>query len=137
MGNKRRLRLLSNDHPNLHSTGDFLRDVSKHLLINWVLLHYMSKEGWQKSSEVWTLWYLAFKLTKKSSFVKIEVSGEKKIEFSNLSKIQRKILLTYQTDFIFALMFRHLIIETTHFTEWRGMPQREKLKLQKKSRKFN
>ena len=81
----------------------------------------------QISPEVWTFWYLTFKVTKKSFFVKIKVSGKNKLNLQILVKIQRKISLIHQTDFVFALMFRHFIVESSYFTKWRGMHQREKL----------
>ena len=43
--------------------------------------------------------------------------------------LQRKILVILQTDFIVALISRHFIVKSSHFTGWRGMKQKEKLNL--------
>ena len=48
-------------------------------------------------------------------------------------KIQRKILLIFRTDFIFALISRHFIGLTRHFRLWKVMPQIKELL----SNKFN
>ena len=57
----------------------------KHLLIKWVVMHYMSKKGWQNSSEVWTFWYLALKYPKKNLSSKVMYS-EKIVRFLSLGE---------------------------------------------------
>ena len=63
----------------------------------------MSQEGWQNSYEVWTFWYLAFKIPKKTFFVKIEVC-EEIVRFSHIGENTKENLINFWYWFIFALI---------------------------------
>ena len=53
--------------------------------------------------------------------------SDKMSEVLIMLKIQKKMLLFCGSDLIVALIFRHFITESSYFTGWRGMQQRERL----------
>ena len=65
---------------------------------------------------------VSFKITNKLFFVKIEVCG-KKVKFSKISKNTKENLISFQTDFIFALISRHFIGLSRYFRLLKVRPQ--------------
>ena len=59
---------------------------------------------------------MAFKITKIKFFIKIEVVGEIVI-FSNIGEKIKGNLMNYPTDFIFACISKHFIVESEYFTK--------------------
>ena len=75
----------------------------KYLLSFLSIRHYVSQNGWQHLTEVWTFWYLAFKKQKKKFFVKIDVFGEV-VLFSHIGENTKENIINFWYWFIFALI---------------------------------
>ena len=73
---------------------------------------------WQNFTYFGTFGYLAFKMTKKSCKICLIFKYRWK---------KNQISVTYRTDFIFALITRHFIVESSYLPGWRGINQREKV----------
>ena len=66
-----------------------------------------------------------------SSLLKLPQEPDSSVPHIFRTLIQRNITLIYQTDVIFALFSMHFIVESSYFTRWRGMHQRENIYLKK------
>ena len=86
-------------------------------IFHWQTCFYM-----QIFPEVWTFWYLAFKVTKKSFLVQIEVFGEK-FWFLNISENTKENLTNFLDWFYFCFHFREFISLSRYSELWKVMPQ--------------
>ena len=72
-------------------TGCFIKNNTK------VFAYYIGQNAFCVLGHVAKFGYLAFKITKKTFFAKIEICG-KNARFSNISENTRKIFLIFRTD---------------------------------------
>ena len=89
--------------------------VKKYLLIPLAWNISMTWNIWHSFTLFGSFRYLPFKVAEKTFFVKIEVC-DKMSAFQIYVKIQRKISLSFRTDFIFALISWHFSGLSRYFT---------------------
>ena len=80
-------------------TGWFIMIDLKYLLSAWSITDYVSQNRQQNFTQVWTFWYLAFKIPKKTYFVKIEVC-EEIVRFSHIGEYTKENFIYFRSQFL-------------------------------------